>query len=365
MEGLIDAEIENVIALFHKDKPESYQLKDIRLENNDSRWVLFICRSNIKHVIKIASNGFTTQERVNGWNNIIAEYGKMGYYSPAILRSLDGNFAETISFRKKQCVVWEEEFANYQLFNAGSKNKYISKDGKYIFHDEVFEFVGKVAQRHFDHFPFPSGWVRLKPFGGDETCDEVTECVRTFDRLVRNQAPKFLSRWEKILAQYNDNKAKLENIYGSLPTSVFQADTADNNLLLDGSGHFRGVIDYNLAGKDTVINIFLSMILFGYSYHRKHVNDPQVLPELNIVTQNSIIDIMLETLRYLRNFYTFNELEATAAPLLYKYISTVEYAEIQILEKYTGDDRRLNLLFDFMESQLLRDDIDFYDAMLG
>ena len=34
---------EQLIALFHKEKPSEYTLKSIRLEDEDSRWILSVC----------------------------------------------------------------------------------------------------------------------------------------------------------------------------------------------------------------------------------------------------------------------------------------------------------------------------------
>ena len=124
------------------------------------------------------------------------------------------------------------------------------------------------------------------------------------------------------------------------------------------------MIDYNLAGEDTALNMFLSMILFGYSYHRKRIHAPGLLNGLNRETQGSIERIMLETLSYLRGFYRFSPLEAKAAPLLYQYISSIEYAEISAF-KPAEHTAKLSLLFDFMESQLSNHSIPFEDAMLG
>lgn len=356
--------IEEIIALFHKGKASEYTLKSIRLDEDDSRWILYVNFDQNKYVIKIASNGFTTAERIRGWADIIAEYRKMGYYSPAILKSLRGNYSETIQFNEKCCVVWEEEYAKYNLRDSLDKTVYTRADGMYVYHDEVLAFIAKIAEKHFSNFPYPSGWVRFEPFGADETIDEVSECVETFGELVSEKAPDFLLRWNHIRSLFEENKQKLHEVYGKLPTSVFQSDEATNNLVLDDNGHFLGVIDYNLAGKDVVINRFLSSILFGYSYHRKKATDPHLLPELNLETQKSIIEIILDSLRKLRRYYTFSEIEAQAAPFLFKYISCIEYTQIDALEKYAHDHDKLQQLFDFMENELTREDIDFRGAML-
>lgn len=360
----MNKQIDDIIALFHQKQPDGYELKEIRLEENDSRWVLYVDYPGEKYVIKIASNGFTTAERVNGWADIIAETEKLGYYSPHLLKSLKGNYAEQTVFQDKCCIVWEEEFARYHLCESLAENVYLGKDGKYVYHDEVIRFLGETAQKHYANFPYPSGFVRFEPFSSDDSTDEVTECVETFDSLVKDRAPEFLTRWEKLRALFEENKAQLAGLYGELPSSVFQADLNEYNLLLDENGHFKGVIDYNLAGEDKVLNIFFATILYGYSYQRT-TDDTDVLPGLNAAEQESVIAIMLDTLRYLRQYYAFSEIEVKAAPLLFKYVSCIFYEQINALKKYADDEEKLNLLFDFMERELQRDDIDFRDAMLG
>lgn len=361
----MNEQIGDIIALFHEKVPDGYELKEIRLEENDSRWVLYVDYPGEKYVIKIASNGFTTAERVNGWADIIAETEKLGYYSPHLLKSLKGNYAEQAVFQDKRCIVWEEEFARYHLRESLAENVYLGKDGKYVYHDEVIRFLGETAQKHYTNFPYPSGFVRFEPFSSDDSTDEVTECVETFDSLVKDRAPGFLTRWEKLRALFEENQAQLAGLYHELPSSVFQADLNEYNLLLDENGHFKGVIDYNLAGEDKVLNIFFATILYGYSYQRKTTDDSGVLPELNAAEQESVIAIMLDTLRYLRQYYGFSEIEVKAAPLLFKYVSCIFYEQIDALKKYAGDAEKLDMLFDFMERELRRDDIDFRGAMLG
>jgi len=307
-----------------------------------------------KYVIKIASNGFTTRERVDMWADMIAEYGRMGYYSPAIRKSLAGNYSESAVFRGRQCVVWEEEYAKYCLRETLDKSVYMGKDGRYVYHDEVLEFLGRTAQMHFHKYSLKSGWVRFEPFDSSDETDEVTECVRTFDRIVREKAPGFTGRWERILALFEANKKELLKVYHKLPTSFFQADSSGDNLVLDEKGHFKGVIDYNLSGSDVVINIFLSEILFAYSYHRRRSCPPDALPELNDDMQDSLLEIIRDSFSYLGKFYDFSRLELEAAPLLLKYITCIEYAQVEALKKYIHDNGKLNLLFDFMEKDITR-----------
>lgn len=359
----MDKQINDIIKLFHNEEVK-YTIKKIRIEDNDNRWIIFVDSPKGKYVIKIAANDFTSKERINGWVKIIDAYRDLGYYSPAMMKSLNNNYAENVLLHSKKCIAWEEEYAKYHLRNTIDKSVYIDTDGSYVYHDDILAFLGKIAQKHYDFFPYKSGWVRFEPFGANEETDEVTQCIKTFDTLVREKTPQHIPRWEKIYSLFEENKKQLVKIYKDLPTSVFQSDHFGDNLLLDEKGHFKGVIDYNLAGTDTVINVFLYTVLFGYHYNNPQIADSNLLPEYNSISQDYIIQSILDSLKYLREFYTFNENEAYAILPLYKYISCIEYRQIEAFKKYQNDDQKLSLLFDAMENELLRKDDRFQRIML-
>lgn len=109
--------------------------------------------------------------------------------------------------------------------------------------------------------------------------------------------------------------------------------------------------------------MMLSMIIFGYTYGHFELNDMN--ENTRCFVKDWFIDVMLENLREFRKYYDFNETEAVAAPMLYKYIITIYYMEIDAFNKNVNDDGKLNLLFDLIERELTREDIDFRGAMLG
>ncbi len=359
----MDKQIYDIIELFHNEKVQ-YEIKKIRSDDNDNRWVIFVDSPKGKFVIKIAANDFTSKERVNGWVKIIDAYRDLGYYSPAIMKSRNNNYAETALFHSKRCIIWEEEYAKYNLRNKLDKSVYIDADGKYVYYNDILSFLGKVAQKHYDFISYKSGWVRFEPFGTNENTDEITQCIKTFDALIREKTPHHITRWKKIYSLFEENKKELIKIYKNLPTSVFQSDHFGDNLLLDEKGHFKGVIDYNLSGKDTVINVFLYTVLYGYRCNGSQITDSNILPEYNSKFQDSVIQNILNALKYLRKFYTFNKDEAQAILPLYKYISCIEYRQIEAFKKYQNDDQKLSLLFDTMEKEFLRKDDRFYSIML-
>ena len=360
--------INRAIALFHNEKPVLQRTEEIRSQPEDHRLVVFAEYPVGKYVIKIASNSFTTAQRVNAWPALIAEYRKMGCCSPEMSLSRNGQYAEEFVSDGRRYVVWEEELAKLPFAEKLPASILNGPNGQPHYYEGLIRFMGKVAQRKLSGFPGKSGWVRLEPFGDDEETDETTECFQTFDWMVRQKAPSFVDRWQGIRFLYEENRKKLEKLYDRLPTSVFQGDGGEANLLLDNEGGFAGLIDYNLAGEDTALNMFISFCMFSGMYSRlsdEEVLAPDELPYLNRRTRERLIEQMLGTFRLLRMEYTFSEIEAEAAPLLFKYIMSVEYAQINALEKYSDDPAKLESLFGFMEYELRREDIDFRSAMLG
>lgn len=354
-------EINKMIAFFHTEEPVSCKWEDTWTEEEDSRTIIYVEYPEGKYVIKAAANGFTTPERVTGWVEMIENFREMGYYCPMLLKSRNGNYAEVLEVQGKSFVVWEEEFAKYSL-PKNVENKPRTPDGKrFVFEEELWEFVAKVGQKHFTNTWGDSLYVRLVPVPGEKT-DEITECVETFIYLIKEKAPRFIPRMERVLELFQENKEKLEQVYFALPTSVFQADTWDDNLLLDEEGHFRGVLDYNLSGKDTVLN----MLFEAYSGRgrQKPKEGEDILPEYGKATRDAWHSGLLEAFKVFRKHYDFTEAEVEAATLLSRYIGTLDYGPHRAIEKYAENDNMMNQLFDALEDELTRTDIDFRGAML-
>ena len=72
-------------------------------------------------------------------------------------------------------------------------------------------------------------------------------------------------------------------------------------MLLDEVGHFKGVIDDNLAGEDTILNIFMSMGLYsGFGQLQRLEQNPRKLPNLKQKTQKARIEGMREIFKALK-----------------------------------------------------------------
>lgn len=355
-------EITKMIAFFHTGEPVSCKAEDTWTEDTDSRTIVYVEYPEGKFVIKAAANGFTTPERVTGWVEMIENYREMGYYCPMLLKSRNGNYAEVLEVQGKSFVVWEEELAKYSL-PKNVKDKPRTPDGKrFVYEEELWEFVAKVGQKHFTNTWGDSLYVRLIPVQGEKT-DEVTECVEKFESLIREKAPKFIGRMERVLELFQENKKKLEQVYFTLPTSVFQADTWNDNVLLDEEGHFRGILDYNLSGKDTMINMAFEAGWYGSRGVQWPEKDENTVSGMNRKERDAWLTGFMVALRAFRKHYDFTEEEIEATTLLYRYI-LIYYDVNEAVEKHVDDEGKMNLIFDFLEDEFTREDIDFRGAML-
>ena len=53
---------------------------------------------------------------------------------------------------------------------------------------------------------------------------------------------------EKLADKNSAVRGELLGFYAGLPRCVFQGDENFSNVLVDGSGHFTGLIDFNMSG---------------------------------------------------------------------------------------------------------------------
>ena len=352
MNHYTEHELKQAVMLFHDEYPASVKVEEIRFSDEDSRWVIFV---DGKYVIKAARNGFTYAERINAWPGLISAYAQAGCYSPSLMRGINGEYAQAAVFGGRECVVWEEEFSRYTVADDDIERN--------IYAEDMIELHARIAAMGISGFPGVSGWARLVPFGKDETQDEIQDCFDEFDAAIGICDEEIRGRWAVLREKWIENRGRLAAIYPALPRSAYQGDWNALNVLLDENGRFAGLIDYNLAGEDVNINIFMSMLLFGFS--RIDMETPAgMLDELNRPFLDARMHKLLGRLRIFRRHYKFCEAEVAAAEMLFRYIYTVGYSEISVLNANKQDTGKLTLLMDYIEYALTAK-FDFRTAMIG
>ncbi len=351
-----------VFSLYSDEKPNTYHIVDTSHGEEDFRQAIFAEWNNQKVVIKIASNGFTTTHRVKGWHDTILAYRDMGYYCPAILPTRSGAVTTELEYQGRPCVVFAEEHSAQKTAEQWGKAVYRPRD-RYVFHDEVLHFLGKVGSAHLTTADFPSGNCILEEFLPGEV-DEIMENALQF-KAVMDTMPQYSDRAEAIWQQYLDNKVKLAEVYPKLPTSVFQADPNYTNVLLDEQHRFVGLLDFNLCGRDTVLNIlfresfnwFYEDVLYHVPENGRY-SDMFYLPDMN---QRSL-DSLIHNIQLMKETYSFTQDEIQAAPLLYRYMRPLWWTVQSCLLRNKENPVVVEAVLDWIQQEQQRE-IDFASIM--
>ncbi len=351
-----DAILRSAASLFFRDPADVTLLSSSAREADDRAAATVTAGDGARYVLKLASNAFTHPRRIEGWTSLIRTARAMGVYMPALIPSLAGRIAETREIDGRPFVVWAEEFAPYPLAETqeeygtdGYREKDAARpkspDGCPAWQTELIRFNAKLAAARLPGGWGISGYARLAPPEDAET-DEAEETLLEAERQIREKHPALLSRWRTLRAHWEENRDALASLYPRLPTSVFQADWNDTNVLLSEDGHFAGLIDYNLAGEDTALNMALSI-----GYYRFNATNP--------LTAEAHAQ---KVLRIFGEERAWNDDEIAAAPLLWKYLNAVWWGEAEDLEK-AADDCEAARVLDRIEERLT-ESVDFRDAMI-
>lgn len=338
-----------VFKLYDKQEPLAYEIKDTSHGDADYRRAVFTEWPGRKIVIKITSNDFTTPERVEGWAKTIEEYIAAGYYCPRIIKNRKGAYTAKVLIDDKNCLVYAEEYSKYRTADSFPKSE-ITKDGLHIFADDTIRTIGVIGAKHLTTATFPSGLCILEKFAPSDPCDEVMEESLHFKKVIDDCLPQWKDRFGKIWNLFEGNRKKLEEIYPLLPASVFQADLNYTNILLDEDKNFMGILDFNLCGRDTVLNHLFREIFLEYDVRG---NDIFYSKEANNITT----ELFLAKVRLVAEVYPLSKLEKSSAVLIYRYLRPFWWRPSHEIEKVKNDDQKVRQIFDWVENELTRTDI--------
>ncbi len=345
----------DVVGLFTKSIPQSIETKNTSHGDNDFREALLVDLGNEKIVVKLSSNGFTDEKHLALWERIAKEYRDLGYYCPQFIRALDGTFP-TIMYKDRNCIAWGEEFSKYRSAEELISDKFadtkLVKDGWYTFLEDAMIMDAEVASCHFDYTDLPSAYCMFELFDPDDECDETTEDAKKWLAIAKTLPEKYSDRVERIWNNWLEARRELEKIYHQLPTSVFQADINETNVLLDEDGRFKGVYDFNIGGREVYINYIVRQAPY-VSTAETHERWGEADTFLNRV---------LHALDIAKKVYSFSDLEKKAAPLLYKCIRPLWWYASDELKEAGADDTKIQKHLDAIEYEQTRD-IDFISHM--
>ena len=345
----------DVIRLFSKITPNNIEIKNTSHGDDDFRETLIVDLGNEKMVIKLSSNGFTDEKHLILWERIAKEYRDLGYYCPRFIRALDGTFP-TVLYKERNCMVWGEEFSKYRSAEELIKEKFsdtkLVKDGWYSFLEDAMIMDAKVAARHYDYTDLPSAYCMFEIFDPGDENDETTEDAERWLEIAKALPEVYTDQVERIWNRWLEARKELGKIYHDLPTSVFQADINDTNVLLDEEGNFKGVYDFNIGGREVYINYLIRQA--------PYVSTSATYE--GIETGDTFLKRVLHALDIAKKVYTFSDLEKKAAPLLYKCIRPLWWNASMELKESGTDSKKIQEHLDKVEYEQTRE-IDFEEHM--
>ena len=310
--GVDDREIHAITSLFWEEPVTILKTINTSHGEQDFRETVFVqTESGNPFVIKLADNDFTFADRIRMWQRCSADYRSIGYYAPAILSAKTGDFP-TVRYKGHNCVAYAEEFSRYTCADESGSGISSSK-----YQDEILTMTAKIAGLYSGYAEFPSGYCLFALFSPSDENDEVLDNALEWKRYAETLPPVFQPQIQRIWNLWQKNRCELERIYHQLPTSIFQADLNSSNILVDENGSFVGVYDFNLSGRDVLLNYLIREI--GWNDDEKE------------------LEIIKSSIKTVGRVYDFSSLEKQAAPLLYRCIKPLWYTKIQRLKKAEND----------------------------
>ena len=345
----------DVVGLFSPKPPIHMDVINTSHGDDDFRETLLVDLGGEKMVIKLSANGFTDQKHLALWERIAKEYRSLGYYCPQFIRALDGTFPSVV-YQGRNCIAWGEEFSKYRSAHEWIQGKFsdtkLVQDGWYTFLEDAMLMDAKVAACRFDYTDLPSAYCMFETFDPNDKQDETTEDAESWLQMARMLPDRFAPQVERIWSRWLEARKELEKFYHQLPKSVFQADINDTNVLLDENGHFKGVYDFNIGGREVYINYIIRQAPY-VSTHETYGG---------IETEDAFLKRILHALDIVRKVYSFSELEKKAAPLLYKCIRPLWWHASVELKEAGADDQKIQRHLDGVEFEQTRE-IDFSSHM--
>lgn len=333
----MDTDIRKVFGLFFDAVPTTVQTIDTSDGDDDFRAAVLVeTEAGSKYVLKLADNDFTFPERIAVWKRTAEEYRKLGYYCPRIFADKSGGFPSA-EFCGHNCTVYAEEFAPYR--SAGERvDAGGCKDAPYDgYQRDVWRMTARIAAQHLDYTKYPSAYCLFETFCPSDQTDEVLDNALKWKAYANTLPDAFKEQTERIWRRWTENRAALEPIYQTLPTSVFQADLNPTNILLDDAGRFVGVYDFNLCGRDVFLN-YLMRENYG-DFHKERIR-------------------IFNALKFASEDYRFSALEKKVAPMLYRCLKPLSFISTETLKEAGNDGRAIAAVLDETE-RCLTDEFDF------
>lgn len=349
--------MEYPISLYYDTEVSDVKTLDLCRGDDDYRKVHIVDDGHCRLVIKYFSNTFSDRRRIEGWFQLMDEYRKTGLYCPAVVPNRNGELLHCDTVDGRDYYTYAEEYSVYETAEQIGKEKYQDEQGHNRFFPDVMRSLGKIASAKLDILDWGSAYCLLEPFCAPDTTDEATDCAISFVDYIRDSLPAFLPRAESLLEMFYQRQDELRRVYLSLPTSCFQADLNRSNILLDGDANFVGLMDFNLCGREPILNYAVREALWGVSDKRLFGEKGRRLYFYDKELDDLRIELFLENINYIQETYKFTPVEKEVFPILFRYINSFWWFHLDEVKRIKEDERKITQLLDYLEYQMTRDDI--------
>lgn len=312
-------ELASIVARFGLTFEEVTEFYDTSHGEDDIRWNFILDRT---YVLKINSERSIWEQRLQEISRLIGRYRSIGVYAPQLIPTAEGTLSCKWEYKGVPHVCFVEEYAAYPVY----------PDWQMQNRKEVVEHLGMLAAKYtgVDLSDIRSMWsiIDLAPL--DDGIDEKQENTNTLVKALEDNGYPELAR---RVDRFNDAlRAEIIRDFDALPRCVYQGDLNSTNEL-HKDGHFVGLIDFNMAGTDVNINVF--------------VNETNWFPENNEFDAMPVPEILskmdaeqAEKLAVIFKHYTMNDLEKRLFPYYQRITNLFQYPDVCLMVEWLKDDTR-------------------------
>lgn len=312
-------EIQEIISRFGLSVQSITDFYDTSHSDDDKRLNYILDQ---KYVLKLSSICSMWEARLQEIYRLIERYHSIGVYCPSLIPTLDGSLSYTWHKNGKEYTCFVEEYAIYPVIGWGMEH-----DRK-----EVIEHLGVLASKYTgtDLSEIKSMWsiIDLAPL--DVGIDEKQENTNTLTDALRKNGYEYLAA--EVEAFNTMLRDKIITVFDKLPRCVYQGDLNSTNEL-HKDGHFVGLIDFNMAGTDVNINVF--------------INETNWFPEEEEFDSLTITEILgiqelkeAESLAVILRNYTLNDVEKYAFPYYKRIVNMFQYPNVCLMVEWLNSDAR-------------------------
>lgn len=317
--------------------------------DDDVRFVYLVDTDRDEHVaIKATNNSFTTRERISGWRELIDLYHACGIYAPRILLDRNGALSSVYEEGDQTYTVYAEEKKKYQTADAFG----IERDDPALFEDMV-RACAKMARVSVKLPAWHTGWCIYDTFCVEDETDDTYMFANQFCKAMNRQMPRFIGQTQRIWDRFLSLYEQLRPAYQRLPKAFLQGDEGGDNVLVDADGAFVGMLDFNLAGTETILNYMFR------NFCRVRINQDALSRLRDPAFLRQRDEEMRRRLAIVEKHYQFSAAEREAFPMYYQMVYPMECDLCQVFEKAIkqGDPDQTRIILDWIEAQQWREDM--------